>query len=124
MVEAARVLKPGGYLVFSDILQIKNCDSQKMQAVYRRINLSNLGTVEEYVSAEKASGLQLLRFEEYSENLEVHYTLVLRALEEQRARLVNVSEKYIDEAIVGLNVWINAARQKQLCWVSALSLYK
>ncbi len=118
------MLKPGGYLIFSDILQVKNCDSQKMQEVYRRINLSSLGCVEEYVSAQKASGLQFLRFEDYSENLEVHYTLVLRALEEQRASLVNVSEQYIEEAVKGLNVWIKAARQKLLCWVSAMSLYK
>ncbi len=118
------MLRPGGYLIFSDILQAKNCDNQKMQEVYRRINLSNLGCVEEYVSSQKASGLEFLRFEDYSENLEVHYTLVLRALEEQRASLVNVSEQYIEKAVRGLNVWIKAAHQKQICWVSAMSLYK
>ncbi len=92
-----------------------------MQEVYSRIHLSSLGCVEDYIAMQKGSGLQLLRFEDYSENLEIHYTLVLRALEQKRATLVNVSEEYIDNAIHGLNVWIKAAAQKQLCWVSVTS---
>ncbi len=115
------MLKPGGYLIFSDILQAKNCNPKKMNEVYRRIHLSSLGCVEDYIATQKASGLKFLRFEDYSDNIETHYILVLRALEMQRDDLVNVSDEYIENAIFGLNVWVRAAREKQLHWVSIMS---
>ncbi len=118
------MLKPGGYLIFSDILQVKSCDPKKMQEVYRRIHLSSLGCVEDYIATQKSSGLQFLRFEDYSENIEVHYALVLRALEMQRDGLSNISEAYIGKAVYGLNIWIRAALQKQLRWVSIMSSYE
>merc|ERR1719183_1269176 len=48
IAEAARVLKPGGYLVFTDIMQSDNCDLKQMEPVYKRIQLDDMGSPAKY----------------------------------------------------------------------------
>ena len=42
--EAARVLKPGGFLVFTDIMQSDDCNLEQMAPVFARINLDDMGS--------------------------------------------------------------------------------
>merc|ERR1712050_91034 len=46
--EAARVLKPGGHFVFTDIMQSDDCDLDQIAPVYRRIQLDDMGSPAKY----------------------------------------------------------------------------
>lgn len=42
--EISRILKPGGYLAFTDPMQTDNADETKLQPIYDRIHLSSMGS--------------------------------------------------------------------------------
>ena len=73
IAECARLLKPGGVLVFTDIMQSETCNQAELAAVYKRINLTNLGSVNQYKQWAQENGLLLMDFEDLSQQLPVHY---------------------------------------------------
>ena len=42
------MLKPGGYLVFTDIMQSDDCDVEQMESVLARIHLDDMGSPRAY----------------------------------------------------------------------------
>lgn len=115
--EAARVLKPGGDLIFTDPMQTDNCDESTLQPVYDRINLSSLGSPKFYRDACKKEGLKELAFEEMPENLINHYARVLKATEENEQKLEGyVSDEYIRNMKKGLGHWVEGGKAGNLTW--------
>lgn len=117
MKEAARLLKPGGDLVFSDPMQTDDCDESVLQPIYDRINLSSLGSPALYREVCKEAGLTEVAFEELGEHLILHYSRVLQETEKNEKNLLQyVSQKYIDNMKTGLKHWINGGKQGNLTW--------
>jgi len=75
--EAARLLKPGGDLVFSDPMQTDHCDEKVLQPVYDRIKLSSLASPATYKELAKKAGLKEVNFEQLQDQLVLHYSRVL-----------------------------------------------
>jgi cyclopropane fatty-acyl-phospholipid synthase-like methyltransferase len=114
--EAARVLKPGGILVFTDIMQSNDANTAELSAVYKRIHLTDMGSPATYKEWGERYGLTLESFEDRTVNLPSHYGAVKSVLQAKRGDLTNISSEYVDNMINGLAAWVTAASKNNLCW--------
>src|SRR5699024_6597414 len=79
--EAARVLKPGGRLIFTDPMQADDAPVDKLQPIYDRIHLDSLGSPGFYRQTLTELGLEELAWEDHGEQLPRHYARVKHELE-------------------------------------------
>ena len=116
--EAARVLKPGGSLIFTDPMQADDAPQDRLQPILDRIHLSSLGSVAFYRQAAAAAGLNLVEADEMPDMLGLHYASVRQSLETRRDDLTarGVSADYIDRMIAGLGHWVDGAAKGWLNW--------
>jgi len=115
--EAARVLRPGGELIFTDPMQADGCPPGVLQPVLDRIHLDSLGSIGFYREAAARHGLEELAVTDLTEHLVTHYARVRDVLEASRSRLAGIcSEDYIDRMLVGLGHWVDAGRSGYLSW--------
>jgi len=105
VAEAARILRPGGWMIFSDIMQEEIVASEEdMQPIYDRINLTKMGTVSNYKAALEECGFTSVTTDLHSENITTHYATVLAVTQEKGAS-IGLSEGYLKKAEAGLKVW-------------------
>lgn len=117
MAEVARIMRPGGRFVFTDIMDSGNCPQEDLQPVLDRIHLSSLGSIEKYRELAKAVGLEGGEFEDHSHQLPQHYGRVRSELLARRDDLQGlVSEAYIERMLKGLEAWVNAGNKGCLSW--------
>lgn len=117
--EAARVLKPGGHLLFTDPMQAEGVERASLQAILDRIHLESMGSVELYRKLAAQVGLRDVELIDLSEQLPNHYASVLRDLENREDDLKArglVSADYMERMKVGLGHWIEAGRAGRLRW--------
>lgn len=112
--EAARVLRPGGWMIFTDILQQEVVDPVEMQPIYDRIHLSKLGTVSNYKESMEGIGFRKFGFEEHSSNVSAHYGTVREVLLE-KGDSIGVSKEYAEKMESGLCTWRDLA-PKNIVW--------
>jgi SAM-dependent methyltransferase len=83
--EAARILRPGGWLVFTDICERENRSLEEMLPIYDRIHLTEMGTVYNYIDAMKEFGFISVASVEYSsDDVSNHYGSLHQVLLEQQ----------------------------------------
>jgi len=104
VLEAARMLRPGGWMIFSDIMQGETVNAEEMQPIYDRISLSKMGTIKNYQEALEACGFTNFSSDLHSENIPEHYGSILTILEE-KGEAIGLSQQYIEKAKKGLKVW-------------------
>lgn len=110
MAEAARILRPGGWIIFSDIMQEKDlADPNSMQSIYERINLSEMGTIDNYKNCLTEYGFSNFSDSTFSDNIATHYGTVLDILKE-KGPSIGISKEYQEKAEAGLNVWKSASK--------------
>ncbi len=115
--EAARVLKPGGALVFTDPMQTDHCPDGVLQPILDRIHLSSLASPGFYRKAAQQVGLHEAGFVEYPEHLIAHYQAILDTTEEQEEQLLEtISQEYIANMKAGLTHWIEGGKKRYLTW--------
>ncbi len=115
--EAARVLKPGGDLIFTDPMQTDDCNEEVLQPIYDRINLSSLGSPKFYRKTCKEGGLKEQAFEEMPQHLINHYSRVHDETVENEHKLEGkVSREYIDNMKKGLQHWVKGGKEGNLTW--------
>ena len=73
MEEASRVLKPGGLLVFTDIMQTDTVDPSVLAPVYKRLSLEDMGSPQKYIQWGVSYGLKFTGYVDHSEQLANHY---------------------------------------------------
>lgn len=112
--EAARVLRPGGWMIFSDIMQQEEADPEEMKPIYERIHLSKMGTVANYKSAMEAVGFSNFDFLDASNNVSSHYGTVCKVLEE-KGDAIGISNEYQQKMKSGLCTWRDLA-DKNIVW--------
>lgn len=115
--EVARVLKPGGELIFTDPMQADDCPEGVLQPVLDRIHLDSLGSFAFYRQAAANAGLEELDIVDLTPQLVRHYSRVRQELQQQRDTLHGkVSDEYIERMIKGLGNWIEAGKKGYLAW--------
>lgn len=115
--EIARVLRPGGELIFTDPMQADDCPEGVLQPVLDRIHLDSLGSIAFYREAAARHGLLELDILEMTDNLVAHYRRVREELGRVRDELVGqVSDAYTERMLAGLGHWVEAGKQGYLSW--------
>lgn len=112
--EAFRVLRPGGWMVFTDILQKESVNREEMQPIYDRIQLSEMGTVATYFSAFQVAGFVNVSFTDHSSNVSAHYGSVSEVLL-TTGDVIGLSQDYQRKMKAGLEVWRDLA-PKNIEW--------
>lgn len=115
--EAARVLKSGGELTFTDPMQADDCPNGVLDPILERIHLNSLGSPGFYRQTAKAIGMEDLGFEDHTEHLPTHYARVLEeTTKEERDLAEIVSGEYIQRMKRGLAHWVEGGRRGYLAW--------
>lgn len=115
--EAARILKPGGDLIFTDPMQTDNCDESVLQPIYGRLNLTEMGSPGEYRRMAKEASLKEVTFDELADHLARHYQRVLEETEKKEGDLQGyVSIEYLENMKQGLRHWVKGGREGNLTW--------
>lgn len=117
IAECERVLKPGGRLIFTDILQTSDAPADKLQPIYDRIHLSSLGSIDFYDDAAEKAGLVPGPRKVLPDMLATHYGRVREELTSRRDELKGVvSDDYADRMIAGLGAWVDGGKSGWLSW--------
>lgn len=115
--EAARLLKPGGWFIFTDPMQTDDCPEGVLDPILERIHLDSLGSPGFYRECCARYGLYEVGFEDHSEQLPRHYGRVLAELEAREDELEgHVSKAYRERMKKGLRHWVEGGRNGYLCW--------
>lgn len=117
MAEGFRVLKSGGYFVFTDPMQANNCPNGVLQPILDRIHLDSLGSPRYYREAAQALGFNVLDFDDQTHQLINHYQRVLEETEMHTEELKKkVNTDYIERMKTGLKHWIAGGKAGHLAW--------
>ena len=117
LVEARRVLRRGGSLLFTDPMQSDDCPDGVLKPVLDRIHLSSLGSFAYYRATLARLGFVEKRIINLTPQLIRHYTRVRDELKRRRADLDGrVSSEYIERMTAGLDHWISAGEKGYLAW--------
>ncbi len=116
--ECARVLKPGGEFVFTDPMQADDAPTDKLQPIYDRIHLPNMGSPSFYRQKAAEFGLTEVEFEELTPHLTNHYARVREEMHRKRDELKanGVSDEYVERMDTGLQHWVEGGKNGWLCW--------
>ena len=116
--EVHRVLRPGGYFIFTDPMQADNADPQALQPVYDRLQLNSLGSMRFYREAAEALGFETVEQRDMAQQLRNHYFRVREDLlaNYDKLRQEGASAEYLDKMAEGLMNWVKAADAGQLAW--------
>jgi len=107
--EAWRVLRPGGRLIFSDIVARPDAPPEA-KMLYERIGLTAFATVPGYFEKAKLYGFGSCKFEDHSTNVTLHYGNVLTAFEELYSQgEIDVSAEFKTKMCAGLEKWRDLA---------------
>lgn len=115
MKEAARVLKSGGWMIFSDIMQQEEVDADEMKPIYDRIHLSKMGTISNYQQAMGEAGfINFKALPNSSTNVSNHYGTVCKVLEDKGDE-IGISRDYQQRMKSGLTTWRDLG-EKNIVW--------
>lgn len=115
--EAARVLKKGGRMVFTDPMMTDDCPKDVLQPIFDRIHLESLGSPGFYRQAAKEAGLTAVNYIDLRRYLPLHYQRVLEETETNEDRIKGmISEAYIANMKKGLKHWVDGGRNGYLTW--------
>jgi len=115
--EAYRVLKSGGYFVFTDPMQTDDCPEGVLQPILDRIHLNSLGSPSYYRRIATTLGFKVLDFDDQTSQLVTHYQRVLDETETHTDTLKQkVSAEYIERMKSGLKHWIAGGKAGHLTW--------
>lgn len=112
--EAARVLRPGGWMIFTDIMQKEDVNPVEMQPIYDRIHLSKMGTVANYKQAMNEFGFRKFEHLPASSNVSTHYGTIREVLLEKGDK-IGLSKEYQTKMEAGLRAWRDLA-PKNIDW--------
>ncbi|MGW7354274.1 glycine/sarcosine N-methyltransferase [Streptomyces sp. NPDC054784] len=119
--EVARVLRPGGRLIFTDPMAVDGCPTRVLQPILDRIHLDDMGSPGFYRRELARLGFTEAPgggFEEHREQLATHYGRVLRETERQEAEGLagQVSAEYLTRMKKGLADWVHGGERAHLTW--------
>ncbi|NLU67019.1 class I SAM-dependent methyltransferase [Streptomyces sp. HNM0574] len=119
--EIARVLKPGGQLVFTDPMAADGTDVKHLQPILDRIHLDDMGSPGYYRRQLASLGFRAESeggFEELREQLVNHYGRVLAETEKQEKEGLGnkISSDYLEQMKKGLGHWVEGGSRKNLTW--------
>lgn len=120
--ECLRVLKPGGSLVFTDILVSRDTPSEDRERIYDRVKSPDMWDLEDYRNALANLDFTVTRTEDWSQHVARSYAWVRdRLLENREAILNRVGSETVDNTVEALSFWVNSAEAEKIGWAFFLA---
>lgn len=118
--EAARVLRPGGHLIFTDPMAADGCPAETLRPILDRIHLETMGSPGFYRHELARLGFTEVGggFQEHREQLITHYARVLEETRRQEADGLteHVSADYLTHMKKGLSNWVDGGTNRHVTW--------
>ncbi len=115
--EAARVLKPGGRMVFTDPMRSDDCETEELGPILARLDLEDLACPSFYRETLGRLGFEEIGFDENTPQLAAHYQRVHDETVVRDAELSKVvSRDYIERMKTGLRHWVEGGQKGRLSW--------
>ena len=115
--EMARVLKPGGRMVFTDPMADDACERAALRPILDRLHLDTMGSVGFYRRELNKLGVDSIDFDDHTPHLATHYGRVLAETERRDAEIAqSVSEEYRTRMKAGLQHWVDGGNAGNLAW--------
>jgi len=115
--EAARVIRPGGYFVFTDPMMSDDCPAGVIDPILERLHLDTLGSPGFYRRGLEQLGFEQIEFEDHSDMIAGHYARVREVLVDREADVAgSISQGYIDRMKDGLTNWVNGGNSGYMSW--------
>jgi sarcosine/dimethylglycine N-methyltransferase len=116
--EAYRVLKPGGCLVFTDILVRGGTPDEIRERVYERVNAPEMWDGPDYRRALANIGFHVNVEEDWSANVAPSYAWVRGQLEKRRAEFEDrIGRELVDRTSRALQFWVDRANEGYIGWL-------
>ena len=115
--ECRRVLRPGGALVFTDILVSRETPDEDRARIYDRVKSPDMWDLGDYRRAFSSLKFPITREEDWSRNVAPSYAWVRDGLQEKReALLPRVGAETIDNTVASLTFWVESAESGKIGW--------
>ncbi len=115
--EVARVLRPGGQVVFTDPMAADDCDRWALTPILQRLHLNNMASPSFYRQELRGLGLSQITFDDHTEHLTTHYGRVLEETERRYDEISqHISTEYLDHMRIGLRNWVAGGDSGNLAW--------
>ncbi|MEJ8278667.1 methyltransferase domain-containing protein [Pseudonocardia spirodelae] len=115
--EVARVLRPGGRVVFTDPMAVDGLDQSSIQPILDRIALSTMATPGFYTGGLQRRGFDGVRFDDHTGQLPTHYRRVHEELVAHEEELASsISTTYLANMKTGLQHWVDGGTAGKLTW--------
>ncbi len=115
--EVARVLKPGGEFVLTDLMQADSCPRGVPQPILDRLLLEDSASPGYHREIARRAGIELIEYENLTPHLATHYRRVLEdTLAIEAGGDCVLDHGYVERAKKGLGHWIDGANRGWLAW--------
>ncbi|MBC6472037.1 MAG: methyltransferase domain-containing protein [Hormoscilla sp. GM102CHS1] len=117
--EAYRVLKPGGQLLFMDIMQADDCSDGALKDSLQRVNIHHerLGSFQSYTSKAQSLGFESIKTIDKSYQLLVHYTKLRDSVIAHYEELSKkCTAEFLESSKNGLCQWVESAEKGMFKW--------
>jgi ubiquinone/menaquinone biosynthesis C-methylase UbiE len=111
LVEAARVIKPGGTIAFTDWIQVGNMSEREWEALNKFMVFPYMETLEGYEKRLMESGFEVIEKEDLSEDFARHCHYYQDKLRNELKSMIveHYGNELFEAADSGLGMWVAAA---------------
>jgi SAM-dependent methyltransferase len=115
--EVARVVRPGGELIFTDPMAADGCPPSALTPILERLSLESMGSPDFYRRQLYRLGMKSVEFRDETPQLARHYQRVLDETERRDGELEGrVSQEYRARMKAGLQHWVEGGNAGNLAW--------
>ncbi len=117
LTEAHRVLKPGGAIVFTDLLVRDGTPEADRERIYERVKSPDMWDTGAYLAALDSAGFAIETHEDWSGNVAPTYAWVRDQLELRRDWFEDrIGREAVDRTSAALQFWVDAADAGRIGW--------
>lgn len=109
--EAYRLLRPGGFMIFSDIIKTENADDEVLRPLLEGLKLSDMSTLRTYQETAENLGFKCFRFQSHASNVPLHYSALHKLMvsfynHPDSSKRLKVTPEYFDKMESRLRHWV------------------
>ncbi|UCE36465.1 MAG: methyltransferase domain-containing protein [Thermoplasmata archaeon] len=114
--EAARVIKPGGTIAFTDWIQVGNMSQEEWEALNKFMVFPYMETLDGYEKLLEETGFEVIEKEDLSDDFARHCHFYQDRLRNELKNVIieQYGSELFEAADSGLDMWIAAADQKKV----------